>query len=113
MQLHGHDYCTAVPAKLFDYVRSGTRILAPLQNSDAADLVRRFNAGVVVPPRDVAAIAAVLENEISRWQRGGTATRPAPSPELHRYDRRALAEQLAGILRAAVPEKRKPLCLRL
>jgi glycosyltransferase involved in cell wall biosynthesis len=113
MTLKGHDYSTAVPAKLFDYLRSGTRILAPLQESDAADLIRRFHAGVVVPPRDVNAIAAALEDEINRWKNGGENRRTAPSPELRRYERRALAEQLAEILRAAVPEKEKPLCLRL
>ena len=99
MKLKGRDYCTAVPAKLYDYLRSGTRILAPLQPSDAAHLIDEFDAGIVVPSRDVEQIASALRNEITNWEHGGSHHNPA-AQDIQRFNRRELARQLAGILKS-------------
>ncbi len=59
-------------------VQMGVRILARIAGRDratiesAADLVARFlDATLVLPPREVAALAAVSEPTIARWRRGG------------------------------------------
>ena len=102
MKSKGKDYCTSVPGKLYDYLRAGTRILAPLQQGDAQELVERLGAGVVVPPRDVHAIRAALEQEFRRWENGEPSRRTAPRPELAGYERRNLVRHLAEVLRVAV-----------
>ena len=50
MYFSGKSVCTAVPGKLFNYLRSGTPILAPMEYSEAAQIIRKYNAGDVVPP---------------------------------------------------------------
>jgi len=104
MRLGGKDYCTAIPGKLYDYLRVGTRLLAPLQRGDAQELIEKFNAGVVVPPRDVQAIRAALEREIRRWESGESSRRTSAPPELDMYERRRLTRRLAEVLRQAVQE---------
>jgi glycosyltransferase involved in cell wall biosynthesis len=99
MKWKGRDYCTAVPAKLYDYLRSGTRILAPLQPSDAAHLIDEFGAGIVVPSRDVEQIASALRSEITNWEREGSHHNPA-AQVIQRFNRRELTRQLAGILKS-------------
>lgn len=101
MRQDGRDCCTSIPGKLYDYLRVGTRMLAPLQRGDAQELIERFNAGVVVPPRDVHAMRAALEEEIRRWEDGGLSRRTAPPPELAMYERRRLSQLLADVLRQA------------
>ncbi len=101
MRLDGREYGTAVPGKLFDYLRSGTRILAPLQCRDARDIVERFQAGVCVPPRDVEAIEAALSAEIDRWNRSGRVRAAAARDSIEIYDRRRLTRRLAEILQQA------------
>ena len=106
MKLSGRDYCTAVPGKLYNYLRSGTRILAPVQNGDTAALIRRFGAGTVVPPRDVDAIAATLASEINPW-RTARLQRMQPSDALREYDRRNLTSLLVEVLqRVCQPGKK-------
>ena len=100
MKLHGRDFCSAVPGKLFDYLRSGTRILAPLQPSDSQRIIEELQAGTVVPPRDTAAIKSALLAEIRQWQ-AGAHRRRTPSPALKAYDRRELTVQLAEVLEEA------------
>ena len=98
MKKDGKDYCTSVPGKLYDYLRTGTRILAPIQQGDAQELIERLDAGMVVPPRDVQAIQTALEREFRRWENGETPRRTALSPELSKYERRNLSRQLADLL---------------
>jgi len=97
MKLNGRDFCTAVPGKLFDYLRSGTRILAPMQPGDSQRIIEEFDAGTVVPPRDTQAIKAALLGEIRPWQAGADRRRKL-SENLQIYDRRNLTARLAEVL---------------
>ena len=100
MRVGGRDFCTAIPGKLYNYLRTGTRILAPMQRNDASMLIEEFNAGIVVPPRDIDAIASCLAKEISDWQNAGrTQRRRIPPPSLRKYDRRQLCAELAEVLK--------------
>lgn len=100
MKLRGRNFCTAVPGKLFDYLRSGTRILAPLQPSDSQRIIEEFDAGTVVPPRDTKAIKSALLEEIQRWQ-AGHREHQAPPPGMGSYNRKALTARLAEVLEEA------------
>ena len=100
MKLNGRDFCTAVPGKLFDYLRSGTRILAPMQHSDSQRIIEELGAGTVVPPRDTQAIKTALLDEIRQWQTGDRRRREL-SKDLSIYDRRNLTARLAEVLTEA------------
>ena len=101
MKVDGRDCSLAVPGKLYDYLRSGTRIFAPMQKGDSQELIDTFRAGVVVPPRDVRQIETALRTEIERWERGEFGRQSPVPPGLERYERRNLAAELAEIFRAA------------
>lgn len=84
-----------VPAKAFEYLRSGRRILtvAPA-HSATADLMQRFAGVEVASPSDVADIADKLVVTYRAWQRGGHGI----ERDLSGCDRRSLTARLAAIL---------------
>lgn len=103
LQIHcriaGEDCALQVPGKLYDYLRSGTRILALVQPGDAQEIIEKLEAGTVVAPRDVAGIEAALRAEMDGWRRGETRREVPAAADLARYDRRNLAGELAAVLR--------------
>ena len=102
----GKNFCTAVPAKLFNYLRSGTRIFAPIQESDSTDIIRRFSAGVVADPRDSQACATALLNEFHLWRDGGQRKRRSVGSEaLASFERRHLTGELAKLIKSVVALK--------
>jgi glycosyltransferase involved in cell wall biosynthesis len=106
--LHGipaGERALVVPGKLYEALASERPILAALPPGDGADLVHQLEAGVVVPPTDSAAIAAVL----GRWTRahaGGAVVRGVDRARLQPFTRQALTGLLAQVLEAAV--RRQP-----
>lgn len=92
----GHTGAEAtLTGKIFEYLRAGRPILALAPpEGEAAALVRRFNAGVVVPPDDVTAAACALE----RLYDARAPRRFAFLPELTRFERRSLTAELAAFL---------------
>ena len=101
MFMRGKVWNPVIAGKTYDYLRSGTRILAPLQEGDAADLIRHFNAGIVVSPRDVNAIAKALAGEIEAWKQGERKPPRTPRADLQEYERKSLTGRLAEVLREA------------
>jgi glycosyltransferase involved in cell wall biosynthesis len=99
--LNGRDYCVAIPAKLYSYLRSGRRILACVQPSEIAELVAEHGAGRVVPPDDVSAIAAAVWAEYEAWLANDSRMAP-PLRELPQYERSRLTGALAAVLQEAV-----------
>ena len=91
-----------ISGKLFEYLAVGlpTLALAPV-DGDAARLITSLDAGWSVAPHDVDAIAARVI-ELADDKRGGVAHRGAAPEAIARYERRALAGQLAEILGAVV-----------
>lgn len=82
-----------VPGKTYEYLASGTPILAALPNGDARDLIVETAAGIPVEPADVDAMAAALEKLLME----AVPRRPVNdlSPG---YERRELTGRLAEIL---------------
>jgi glycosyltransferase involved in cell wall biosynthesis len=85
---------TTLTGKVFEYLRGGRPILALVPpEGEAAALVREFDAGVVVPPEDVAGIEAALARLYDERVRG-----PLPAPAgLVRFERRTLTSELAAL----------------
>ncbi|QVL50097.1 MAG: glycosyltransferase [Thiocapsa sp.] len=103
MKVGGKAECAAVPGKLFNYLRTGVPILAPMEDNDAAEIIRVRRAGYVCPPEDVNGIAFHLEHEFNDWQESqGRMNRDHPVPDaVGEFDRRSLTGRLAGLLESA------------
>lgn len=93
----GRDFLPMIPGKLYSYLRSGTPILAPVQKSDIWDLIRQFDAGDVMEPTDVHAIAEAIKRRYLAWQQRGAIHR-LPPPGIQRFERRELTRRLSELL---------------
>lgn len=102
--LHGvpaGERALVVPGKLYEALASERRILAALPPGDGADLVQGLDAGVVVPPADVATLSAAIGAMVDQCRRGALppgVTRARLVP----FSRRSLTARLAELLTAAV-----------
>lgn len=99
-----------VPGKTYEYLASGTPILATLPDGDARDILEAAGNAIVCRPSDVDGIAATLRQRIDAWRAGEHAPRPDPSV-VAQFDRVQLTEQLAGVFdlvlgRATAPDRR-------
>ncbi len=81
--------------KLFDYIGAGVPILALAKGNAAAELVTTYGLGVTAPPDDPDAIAAALDDLMTRQLAG--ATWPGFAAAQARFERRALTRELAGL----------------
>jgi glycosyltransferase involved in cell wall biosynthesis len=88
-----------VHSKIYNYLRAGRSILAPIPDGAAARLLARSGAGIVVPPDDVDAICAALRRAIQARRRSGSAVEP-DWEFVRRFERRALAREFADVLDA-------------
>jgi glycosyltransferase involved in cell wall biosynthesis len=90
----------AVPSKLYEAMASGKPVVLVAAGEPAA-MVRQHEAGIVVPPGDVPALAAALQRLAAdphlRDRLGCNARRAA---ELH-YDRAGIATRFISLLEAA------------
>jgi glycosyltransferase involved in cell wall biosynthesis len=90
-----------LPVKMFSYMACEVPVLLSIEG-EAAEVVRRADAGVVVPPEDPEALAqAILElkgnpEQCLTYGQNGRAFVTA------HYSRQALAKQLAGLLETSV-----------
>ena len=98
----GRPCALCIPGKLFNYLRAGRPILAPIQAGEAAEIIEGCEAGVVVPPRDVGAIKRALAAFHADWSRLGRT--PSRSRDTSRYDMASITADLARLLRAAAGE---------
>ena len=94
------------PAKIFELMMLGRPCLTLSPPGALTRLVARHHLGEVIAPRDEAAIAAFLEQKLREFvgQGGGGAGRVIPDATptgIERYARRALAGELAEVLREA------------
>lgn len=102
MYFKGRPYCTSVPGKLYNYLRTGTRIFAPMQESDATDIIRKYSAGTVVDPENPEAVADALLAEFATWRKGLARKNAISGPDLEQFERKQLTERLAKIIRDCV-----------
>ncbi|WP_304458700.1 glycosyltransferase family 4 protein [Alicyclobacillus sendaiensis] len=80
-----------VPGKLYEYLYAGRPILAMLREGEAADLIRREQAGIIVPPDHPDAIARAMLQLMEQPVAERRTWNPA-------YSRRAQAQQLARLM---------------
>jgi glycosyltransferase involved in cell wall biosynthesis len=86
-----------VHSKIYNCLRAGRPILAPIPDGAAARLLTRSGVGTVVPPDDVHAIYAALSRAIEGRRQGG----PSAQPDwefVRRFERRAMAREFADVL---------------
>ncbi len=83
--------------KIFEYLAAGKPVLALTPPGVAADLIREAQAGVVVDPEDVTAIASQITAIYEAWQRCELKI-TGDQNVIARYDRRLLTGQLARVL---------------
>lgn len=89
-----------VPGKTYEYLASGSPILAAVPEGDARDLLERAGSAFVRRPGDVVGMAGIIEAQIDRQRRGEPPGSPR-SDVLAAYERRHLTERLAAVLDAA------------
>jgi glycosyltransferase involved in cell wall biosynthesis len=93
------------PAKIFELMAIGRPILTLSPEGALARLVRSEKLGVVLPPRDEAAIAAHLESLVNDFRAGKLSAKTTAKPPA-RFSRRALAGDFARVFREAVERAR-------
>ncbi len=91
-------------SKLYEYLYARRPILALAAPDGAAgQIVSQTEAGEVVPPIDVEAIALAVRRWMERWQTGQLRVQPRG---LEQYERRVLTRQLAEIFTGVLSQAR-------
>jgi glycosyltransferase involved in cell wall biosynthesis len=89
-----------VPGKLYEYLFADRPVLALLQNGEASDIIRAAEAGVVVSPHDLQAIANAIVDLYIAHKRGVPFT-PNRS-EIMKYSRVEQTRQFAELFNRVV-----------
>ena len=100
----GSDTRTLIPAKAFEYLRIGRPILALTLEGETASLVRRFHAGLVVPPDDATAAKNAIFELYSRHKNGDLQV-SIDEDQLREYSREALTRKLVHTLNEVAGNK--------
>lgn len=85
-----------IPGKTYEYLASGRPILAAVPAGDARDLLEAAGNAHVCAPGDVDGMAHAIRTELDRW-RAGETPRPPAAAVVARFERRAIAGQLARV----------------
>ena len=87
-----------VPSKTYEYMASGTRILAAVPDGDARDVLLAVGTATVCRPADVECLTNALRERVREWQGGGRELDPDPQV-LAQFEYRRLAERMAALIR--------------
>jgi glycosyltransferase involved in cell wall biosynthesis len=91
---------TVPSGKIFEYLAAERPILAAVPpDGVAAELVRQADAGIVVPPDDVAALTAAIEGLRARWKKGALVNGSLSEELKERLSRRTRSREFADLLR--------------
>jgi hypothetical protein len=82
-----------IPAKVYDYLGAGTRMLAIAEEGGTADLLAETDSGSTFRSDDIDGLAAFIAGEFASRR---SASRPASA--LARYDVRRITQDLVGHL---------------
>jgi glycosyltransferase involved in cell wall biosynthesis len=85
-----------VPGKTYEYMASGTPILAAVPEGDVREFLTAVGTATICSPRDVAAMAEAIATAI-RSKLVGVARRPPDPAALARFERRRLTADLATL----------------
>jgi glycosyltransferase involved in cell wall biosynthesis len=92
---------SVISAKIFEYLAAERPILAAVPpDGEAAALLRRTGAGIVVAPADVRGIREALAGLHARWRAGALNGSVLTDEQRERLSRRARVEELAELLRS-------------
>lgn len=96
--------------KLFEYLAARRPILALVpEKSEAAKLIRKLNAGIVVDPGDKEAIKKAILTFYQKWQKNSLSL---PQSDISGFNRQKITEKLAQIFDQKTEIKNKiKLCL--
>ena len=102
--LQSEEFRHAVPAKTYEYLRSGRPIVAlATPDGESARLLRQFAGVFLAPPDDASEVGACLETAHRAWRAAQVFDRS--TQQLGQYSRRSVAASLAKILdRTRAPE---------
>ncbi len=91
--------------KLFEYIGARKPILALAPEGDAAELIRKFNLGFVVHPKDLPGIKETLLHLVDGWQNERLKFE-ASEEDVTKFDRRNLTRELNRIFNQTVSKRR-------
>jgi glycosyltransferase involved in cell wall biosynthesis len=100
------DTVDLVPAKLFEYLRTGRPVLAVVEPGATAELLRETGGGWVVDPRSPEALQAALTGAVRAWRSGTLSAMAADQGILKRFSRERLAADLAARFDSVVEKGR-------
>ena len=89
-----------LPGKIFEYLKAQKPILAIIPpEGDAAKLIRKTGAGVVVSPQEPGAVAAEITRLYECWKQGelSLSQEVGEKEQIEQFSRVKLTERLAGI----------------
>ena len=86
-----------VPAKLYEYLRSEKPVLALVRAGAVSEIMEQAGGGWALDPRAQNDLDAALAEAIDAWRSGKLAERCARLEILRRFDRHALAGELARV----------------
>jgi glycosyltransferase involved in cell wall biosynthesis len=95
-KLPEHVRATIVPGKTYEYLASGTPILAAVPDGDARDILEEAGGVSICPPDGVDEMAAALRTELDRFRRA-SGWPPRRSDVVDRFEYRRLAAALAEV----------------
>jgi glycosyltransferase involved in cell wall biosynthesis len=98
---------TIVPGKTYEYLASGTPILAAVPDGDARDILEAAGNALLVRPDDVEGIASGIAAGLERFRTGVAPPRPNPNIVAD-FEYRKLAAGLAGVFDAVLGSETRP-----
>ena len=87
---------SVMPAKMYEYLASGTKILALAPPGPAVDWINKYSAGICITEPDKGRMVSLLQDIYGKWQSGHTEIRKFRYIE--EIDRKKLAGRLADLL---------------
>ena len=101
---------TIVPGKTYEYLASGTPILAAVPDGDARDILVEVGNAIIVRPDDVEGMATGIRAQIDRARAGEPPRSPDPDV-VARFEYGRLAADLAGVFDAVLERSNRPVRL--
>jgi glycosyltransferase involved in cell wall biosynthesis len=89
-----------VPAKLYEYLRAEKPVLALVRTGAVSEIMEQVRGGWAVDSRAQTDLDVALADAVDAWRAGRLAERCARIEVLRRFDRHALAGELAGVFDA-------------
>jgi glycosyltransferase involved in cell wall biosynthesis len=99
-------YRTNIPGKVYEYLDSGTPVLALLDPQDEVTALLRRAGATLLVPGDREGLAVEIERRYLDWRQGGGAPAPGRPAWLEEHTRERLAGRLAALLDGLIERPR-------